>query len=658
MSNSKKIGNIKDVLEKIIDNPYNYAKQISVSQLVTILRKLSYHYYNTQENLVPDAIYDVLKNVLEERDPTNSFITEVGAPISKDKVKLPHHMASLNKIKPATDELSKWRKKYPGPYVLSDKLDGVSGLLVNSRGKFKLYTRGDGRHGQDISYLVPHVVNKGIMMKDIPDKTAIRGELIISKKNFKKVQKDYANARNAVAGLVNAKHYSMQLAKLTEFVAYAIVHPRYRQHIQMGQLENWKINTVNYSIHKNITNDGLSKLLEDRRTKGTYEVDGIVVVDSSKDYNHTEENPKYGFAFKTILTDQIAEVTVVDVEWNCSKDGFLKPRVIIEPVKLVGVTITYATAFNAKFVVDNNLGPGATIKLIRSGDVIPHILEVLKPSATGKPKMPNTPYKWNKTGVDLLVKDIHGACGDEIIIKSLTHFFKTIGVKHISEGIIRKLVDNEFKSIKDIIGAKPEDFVDIEGVGMILMNKIFDNIKQKLQTTTLEQLMAATNILGRGIGVRKLKLITKAYPNIMNEKWDKKKLRDKIIALEGFDDITASLIASNFSKFKDLFAELEKVADIKHLKNPPKKKGIHASKKLFQNEKVVFTGFRSKEMEEFIESHGGKVSSSVSSNTTLVIYADDSGDSSKFKKAKELKIKMIPKNLFVTKYMKKIVVKI
>ena len=95
----------------------------------------------------------------------------------------------------------------------------------------------------------------------------------------------------------------------------------------------------------------------------------------------------HGFAFKMVLSDQLAEAKVVNVLWSPSKDGYLKPRIQIEPVVLGGAKIEYATAFNAAFVEDNKLGIGALVKLVRSGDVIPHIMAVVEPA--DKAKMPD-----------------------------------------------------------------------------------------------------------------------------------------------------------------------------------------------------------------------------------------------------------------------------
>ena len=118
-------------------------------------------------------------------------------------------------------------------------------------------------------------------------------------------------------------------------------------------------------------------------------------------YPRKRGNPEHAFAFKMVLSDQIAEVKVTDVIWTPSKDGFLKPRVQVEPVILGGVTIEYATGFNAKYIVDNNIGVGAVIKLVRSGDVIPHILAVIRPAS--EPLMPTQDYTWNDTRVDVIL---------------------------------------------------------------------------------------------------------------------------------------------------------------------------------------------------------------------------------------------------------------
>ena len=149
--------------------------------------------------------YDIIKEYIERKYPKNKAISEIGAPVEKNKVKLPYEMASMDKIKPDTGALELWCKKYKGPYVISCKLDGVSGLYTTEGDIPRLYTRGDGKIGQDISHLIPYLRLPEIKEENL----VIRGEFIISKSVFvKKYKEEFANPRNMVAGIINQKSVS------------------------------------------------------------------------------------------------------------------------------------------------------------------------------------------------------------------------------------------------------------------------------------------------------------------------------------------------------------------------------------------------------------------------------------------------------------------
>lgn len=638
-------------------NLNKYIENLDSKKLEKILRELSSEYYNKGISLVSDEIFDYLKETLEEIDPLNDFLNEVGAPISeKEKVKLPYSMGSLDKIKPSTNELEKWKDIYKGPYVISDKLDGISAQLYITENENKLYTRGNGEYGQDISYLIDYLFDVSKFSKDkLP--ISIRGELILSKKNFEKVKDKFKNARNAVAGYVNSKKIDKTLSKLVEFIGYTVINPSLTQEKQMKFLNDFKglKKVVEYKVLKNkeLTNDMLSKYLEERRNRSEYEVDGIVVYDSGDIYKHMAGNPSHGFAFKSILSDQYAEVLVIDVLWEPSMDGYLKPKVQINPVNLVGVTINYATAFHAKFVEENNLGPGSIIKIIRSGDVIPHIMEVVKPSTSGKPKMPNTEYIWDKNHVNIIIKNIENSDYINVIkAKKMDYFFSVLEVKNISLGILTKLVDNGYDNIIDILSADKKELEKIDGIGKKLIEKIYDNIDEVMENMSLEKLMAGSHVFGTGIGERKIKLIIKQIPNILNIK-DKKELKDLILKIDGFSDISADKFVNNLDKFKIFYRQLKEIYDIEYIEeklNKDKKENKNESKNIFGNSKIVFTGFRDKELQKKIEDMGGNVSTSVSSKTNIVIYADNEKNSSKLEKAKQLEIKIMSKSEFIKKF--------
>ena len=223
---------------------------------------------------------------------------------------------------------------------------------------------------------------------------AFRGELIINQKIFEKNWGNtLKNARNSVAGLVNSKNINSDLAKDTNLVLYEVVDPFLKIDDQFKILNELGFKVVKNKTVTTISFEILSKYLRDRRSNGEYLIDGIIITDSQKHDRNTDGNPEYAFAFKDILEDQITQSSIIKIEWNISKNGYLNPTVIIEPVCIGGVEIKRVSAHNAKYVVDNKLGVGAIIEIIRSGDVIPYIQKVIKPAL--KTDLPKGKWYWN-----------------------------------------------------------------------------------------------------------------------------------------------------------------------------------------------------------------------------------------------------------------------
>jgi DNA ligase (NAD+) len=641
----------KSFIESIKKSPTEIASKLSDEELEKLLRKLSDVYYNTGKPLVEDLTYDILYDLLKERDPENPFLKEAGSKVKVDrkKVELKYPMGSLTKVKPNEGNLESWIKKYQGPYVISDKLDGVSAQIYKTdTGKLEMYTRGKGDEtgnvGEDITHLLKYI-NVG-NVENIENGMSIRGELIMKRKDFDKIKDEYKNIRNTVSGVVNSKTLNVKLAKLINFVAYAILNPEYKQTKQMEELEEMEIKCVEYKVLKKLDEKILESYLKDRRLKSDFDVDGIVVVDSAKIYPLKAGNPDNAFAFKMVLDDQFTIAEVVTVNWDYSMDSLCKPTVTIKPVELVGVTITNATANNADFVWKNKLGPGARIKIIRSGDVIPKIMEVVEPAKA--PSMPSIPFVWNETEVDIIIdytKKIPQNVIDRVLVNLLIHFFSTLGIKYISEGIITKLIDNDYRSVGDIVDAfisDDEELNDIDGVGTKLIAKISNEIKTKLDKAELYTFMDASHIFGKGLGSRKLKEIIKEYPNILTDKSTKKELKEKIKKIDGFAELTAGRFVDNLDKFKKFYEDFNDIYNVDHMVKKLTKKTKSTSSELkFKNEVIVFTGVRDDELQKMIEDQGGKVTGSVSKNTTILITSDNPDTATeKYKKAKSLGIKI------------------
>ena len=646
----------KSLLKEINDNPNSYGNYTDIDILVQVLFKFNEAYHSTDKPLVTDQVYDILYDALKKRDPENDFFKKIGAKIKikKEEVKIPFPMGSLSKIKPDTGFLDTWLKKYKGSFVVSDKLDGVSAQIYNDpKLGLKMYTRGEmtdeGNIGQDITDLIKYIDCGSI--DNIPKGTSVRGELIINKKDFEKANTKYKNIRNAVIGIVGTKKdLDVEFAKLIKFMTYSIIYPEYKQEEQMKLLEKYKLHIVQYKIKKSIDEDFLKEYLIKRRKESDFMIDGLVIVDSSASYTVPIGYPEYAFAFKMVLDDQFTIAKVKNVIWEPTMDSFLKPVVEIYPVDLVGTTVTRATAHNAKTVVDNKINIGAEIKIIRSGDVIPYIMEVTKPAKEAS--APKIPHKWNETEVDYVIdyeQKISQEVKDIVQQKIILHFFRKIGVKYLSEGIIAKLYEEGYTTIAGIIGAPEEDLYEIEGLGEKSITKIYKEIYDKLDKLELFQFMAASH-MDRGLGERKIKEIINKYPNIMNEKLDRDDFIEKIKNVDGFSDKLAERFVDNFKYFKKFFKEVNDVYDLSHLL---KVKKVEKQGDLFKDKSICMTGTRDKEIIDFIEKNGGKISTSVSSKTHLLIHADDADKSSnKFQNAEKYKTLVISVSEFKKKYLK------
>ena len=213
-------------------------------------------------------------------------------------------------------------------------------------------------------------------------------------------------------------------------------------------------------------------------------------------------------AFKMVLDSQKAETTVIDVEWNASKDGFLKPRILVKTIVLQDCNINYATGYNAKYILDNKIGPGAKVEIIRSGDVIPKVTKVLEPSTNMK--LPDKPYVWNETKVDFVLADVMSS--KIVQSKRILKFFTTCEVPLLSTGNIAKLMEHGFDSVHKIVNASQADIASVPSFKGKMGVKIYNSIREHLNEIELGTLLAGSNCFGRGFGLPKNESFGKCFP--------------------------------------------------------------------------------------------------------------------------------------------------
>ena len=610
---------------------------LSETELNQIIRKANDTYYgNSVQQLLTDAEYDILCETTAQRFPNNKVVKEghTTLDVIKNKAKLPFEMWSMDKIKPDTQALDNWKQTYKGPYVLSCKLDGVSGLYVSGKDEntsSKLYTRGNGVIGQDVSHMIPY-----LNLPNVCD-VVLRGEFVISKSTFtSKYADSFSNTRNFVAGAVNQKKIEPDKFGDIDFVCYEVIKPSMKPSEQMAFLSKISANTVQHTAQpvnsQSLTNHSLSNLLQKSRIDCKYDIDGIICYDDNV-YPRTKGNPAHAFAFKMMLSHQIAEANVIDVLWTPSKDGYLKPRVHIEPIVLCGARIEYATGFNAKFVKDNNIGTGAIVRIIRSGDVIPHIVEVVEKAVV--PGMPDTSYVWNSTNVDIL---LHDPESDAVVReKNIAGFFRNIGVDGLSIGHTRRIINAGYDTISKIINMEYQDFMKVDGFKERLAEKFSVGIKEKLEQASLAELMHATNIFGRGFGVKRLQAILDAHPDIVTSQVSRDETFSKLNTVSGMATKTSQQFLKNLPKFIHWINSV----GLEEKMNTQTKTNTVSKDNPFYGKKYVMTGFRDKSLVDYLSASGAINSSSVSKNTDFVIVKNNNEITGKTKEATALGVTVI-----------------
>lgn len=521
---------------------------MDTQQIAALVTKAKDAFFNSGRPIMTDEAYDALEEELFARDPSNPVFAQTGAQERGQKIKLPFWMGSLDKIKASeADALERWKHKFTGAFfVVSDKLDGVSAMLVHGK---QLFTRGDGEMGHDISHLLPYL--------DIPDEAVhavVRGELVISKWDFESfLRKRGANARNLVSGAVNAKDPDPEVMKYVKFVPYAILKelpgPAKAQKRDLFSSLGFK-ELVYYQVFPSVDAGILTALLSQRRAESPYAVDGLVIeVDDGQSVPEPAgKNPTRAVAFKNAAETAQALVSVDHVSWNVSKDGLLKPTVEFAQIAyLSGVYIRRATGFNAAFIMENKIGKDAQVMLTRGGDVIPHIVSVVVPAAEAD--MPSVEYVWSDSKKDILVVD--AADNADMKARCLEHFFDKLGVPGMGPGTIKKIARAGLDTVGKILEA---ELRNVEGLGTATADKLRKAIDERLRVPLeCALLMEASNVFGRGYGEKKLAAIGHAFPQIARDPAFRPSL-DQLVRVDGIQTKTAQGFLDGLPKFWEFVA--------------------------------------------------------------------------------------------------------
>jgi NAD-dependent DNA ligase len=605
---------------------------VNLAEKKKLYIKASKAYYNgaaRRKPIMTDAEFNKLEREIEKVDPKWPQLKKTGVKVDKKiEVPLTYFMPSLNKIYPETAD--KWlaRRKVTA-YTASHKLDGNS-LQGTYTGKkwTRLVTRGDGTDGGDISFLIPHLNLPQLRVTS--GEYVFRFEAVMKAKTFEKKwsiaalgeDEGFDNARNLVSGVLNRRKPHKSLKDI-DFVVLGVYDMDYAEGLEWADGQG--LLTVKRSLMKTLDAESLSARLRLERQKAEYEIDGLVLVPPDQHFQYDNaDRPKHSVAFK-INEDEDAEETVVEeVIWQISRTNRIVPKIRVRPVKMKGVEVTYATAHNAQWMTERGIGVGAVVKLVRSGDVIPKIVEVTKKAK--KAAKPDVAYKIE--GVHFVTQGRH----KEADVREIHHFFSTLGIEHIAAKTVSKLYDAGLVSVADHLNAYTCRFGQYAtaGIGDGMRKKIYTEFQRVLddEGVSLIKIMNASNCFD-SFGERKLQMIQDYYakhgnpdvlrelvkmqPTIMN--YDG--LRGAIAEIKGMGNISASQFVDGLEAFHKWFKLVLKVHKIKI--NAPVAKVKKSGKGKFAGEFVSWTGYRSEDQEEEVEAQGGDIIK-LGAKTTILFY--------------------------------------
>ncbi len=624
-------------------------KSSQIASLVQQLRDASAAYYNGGTPLMDDETFDAAVDRLRELDATNPFLSEVGsAPTDGTAVTLPVPMPSLDKIKPGEDRLTKFLSTRDHSFVVSEKLDGLSALWIPA--KKKLYLRGDGLKGQDVS----HLVDLGLQGLRPPAEgeggEMVRGELILPRSAGESL------ARSWVNGIVHRSLPTRTDVSRIRFVAYELVKPsgvsRSQQFIWLTS-DGYEVPWHTTVAHLDQTT--LAKWLQDRRATSLYDTDGLVVgLDAAPKSESTAtkvRNPKDCVAFKMPLAEQSAETTVRAIEWGISAQGYMIPTLRFDPVVIGSATIQCCTGHNAKTVLEGQIGPGARVVIRRSGDVIPKLDRVV----TGAGEVPFPPegtYEWDATHTHIRITSggvgSGGAAGTaappkELLVARLGHFLKTLDIPGSGPATAAALVEAGYSGPAKLWAASPEQLSAC--LGPKTGASLHTNLREALRRTDEKALMIASSQMPRGVGDTKLSALytVSADPS----EWSS--------ALKAKDPPSGWTTASLETFWSALTTYIAwRKQELSWIPFPLKGAAVATATAKAQVGVLCFSGFRDKELEAAALAGGWMIAPTFTGKVTHLLIPDGAlKESEKTKSAQAKGIPILSRSVFMAQYLTK-----
>ena len=655
-----------------------------ISSLRQELHEYNYQYYVLDNPTISDyefdlklkELLDLEKNHPEYYDPSSPTL-RVGGGITKEFQASIHNkpMFSLDNSY-SIDELRDWEKRIKKyidqsvEYTCELKFDGVSINLLYEEGKLvKAVTRGDGIQGDDITVNVKTIPTVPLILKDdYPTRFEARGEIVMPLEGLKKLNKErmangeepFKNTRNTASGSLKMQDSYEVSKRPLKCLFYSVKEENNNtldsQFDVLNKAKGWGFNVSNnYTLAKSIDEVyEFARYWEENRHELPYDIDGIVIKVNNflqqEILGYTSKFPRWAIAYK-FKPDQ-ALTKLLSISYQVGRTGSITPVANLKPIELAGTVVKRASLHNSDFISKMDLRNNDHVYLEKGGDIIPKIVGIVKEKRTND----STPINYISSCPECkspLVKNEGEAnhycmnknsCSPQIIGR-IQHFIsrKAMDIDGLGAETVALLVNSEIiRNYSDLYSLSVNDVINLERMAEKSSKNLIDGIKESLNIP-FERVLYALGI--RHVGYTVAKTLARHYKNI-----DSLILAD-VLELESVDEIGEKIASS----LKEFFNDKENLEIINTLKsyglqfklvenNNEQSSDILIGKLIVVS--GVFEKYSRDELKKLIEINGGKVSSSISKNTSFILAGENMGPSKK-QKAEELGVKIIGEEEFI-----------
>ena len=599
--------------------------------------------YYDGEPIISDAEYDALEHELRKLDPENPVLFIVGTP-EGGKVRHDVPMLSCQKASDVA-EVVRWANGKP--LYAGYKMDGLSLSLIYEDGKLKrAATRGNGVSGDDVTISVMNITS---IPKLIPNKTRVnvRGELFMPLSEFKRINSEleegekYTSPRNLAVGTVRQKEPALLMERKLGFRPFDVLGLDETLTTKQNAdiLREWGFEPADFKEIPKPTAKEIDEFFQDiaskRETKLDFEIDGIVFkYDRAADRanaGETEHHPKWQIALKFESRGEATEV--LGITWQVGRTGALTPVAELKPVEVAGAMISRATLHNADFLMAMDVAVGDIVDLVRSGDVIPRIIDIEKKgpnSATLPAVCPSCNEPLRKDGVNLVC--VSDSCPDRDH-QTIMHWVRVVDIKGLGPESVRKLYDEGL--VKE-----PSDLYDSNLTEEKLVEVLGSNgqkVKERIETTRQMPFHVFLSALGiPTLGWKMGKVLAQRYSSFEDLQ---KATVNQLCHLEGISEITARHIVRGVNETTATHI-LSKGIELVFGGKPaqPDLAAGGSKGRIYVTGKIE--GMTKADVQSYVEAKGYEWSSSITSNLTLLVIGDKPGGS-KVAKAEKLGIEML-----------------